>query len=253
MIVKSFPFELDKESIIQRNKEMYKHYNKLSLIKKRENLYLPKLDLFKKSPRQINNKSKNKSKSKSRNKSKNKNKNKNKSNQKIIKQVKPKNNLFLLFLQKDNEILNNKINEINMRPNMKTINEKIIENILKLHKNSRDNNRKIQLDTIIKKNNEMKNRIKNVHPMINNKELKLQYLESRKLYNLKRQLKPCLSLGNYFITPEDYISIEKYGNKQMDISKSMCKTFSLKEIHKIKKLKNKKLGFSMSYRKISNK
>jgi hypothetical protein len=251
MILNSFPFELDKESIIQRNKEMYKHYNKLSLIKKRENLYLPKLDLFKKSPRQINNNSK--SKSKSGNKGKNKNKNKNKSNQKIIKQIKPKNNLFLLFLQKDNEILNNKINEINTRPNMKTINEKIIKNLLKLQKHSRDNNRKIQLDTIIKTNNEMKNRIKNVHPMINSKALKLQYLESRKLYNLKRQLKPCLSLGNYFITPEDYICIEKYGNQQMDTNKSMCKTFSLKEIHKIKKLKNKKLGFSMSCRKINNK
>ena len=247
MLLNSFPFELDKELIIQRNKDMYKHYNKLSVIKNRENLYLPKLNLYKNSPKQI--KFKNELKSKSKSKSKSKNKSKTKRKNTVIKKSKTKKNLFLLFLQRDNEILNNRINEINTRRNMKTINEKIIKNLFKFQKHSRDNNRKIKLDSLLKTNNEMKNRIKNVHPMINNKAFELQYLQSRKLYNLKRQLKPCLSLGNYFFTKEDYTYLEKYGNRQTELNKSMCKTVSSKEINKINKLKNKKLGFSLTHRK----
>ncbi len=235
MFQNTSPFEFDKESMIQRNKDMYKHFSKLNFIKNRKNTYLPKINIHNVSP----NKSKTKSKSKSKNKVKNK----------IINKNKTHKNFPLLFIEKDNEILNNRINEIYMRPKKKAFNEKILKNLLKLRKHIRENTRKSNLDLLLKTNNEMKNRIKNVHPMINNKAFELQYLQSRKLYNLKRQLKPCLSLGNYFFTKEDYTYLEKYGNRQTELNKSMCKTVSSKEINKINKLKNKKLVFSLTHRK----
>ena len=40
------PFELNIESMIIRNNEMYKHFNQLNSIKNRKNLYLPKVKIF---------------------------------------------------------------------------------------------------------------------------------------------------------------------------------------------------------------
>jgi len=238
MFQNTSPFEFDKESMIQRNKDMYKHFSKLNFIKNRKNTYLPKINIHNVSP----NKSKTKSKSKSKNKVKNK----------IINKNKTHKNFPLLFIEKDNEILNNRINEIYMRPKKKAFNEKILKNLLKLRKHIRENTRKSNLDLLLKTNNEMKNRIKNVHPVINHKDLKMQYLESRKLYDLKRQLKPCLSWGNTFFTKEDYSYMEKYRNILSDRNKSLNNTSSskdIKDIIKLNKIKSKKLGFSMSLTK----
>ena len=214
----NIPFELDRESMILRNKEMYKHYNNLNQIEKRKNIYLPKIELhkFDLNKIKINN-----------------------------------NNLHLLSIEKDNEKLNNKINQINKRPNKKSINEKIINIILKQRQNTIENTRKIKLGLLIKTNNEIKNRIKNVHPFINNKKLKLEYLESRRIYLLNRKLKPCLSWGNSYFTKEDYSYIEKFGKKFIERNKNKNhsnnnNSSSSKELIKLKNLKFKKLGLSMS-------
>ena len=229
MLLNSYHFEFDKESIIQRNKDMYKHYSKLSLIQNRKNAYLPKINIHKFSQ--------NKTKFKSKSKKKNKINNKNKTNK----------NFLLLFVEKDNEKINNKINEINMRPNKKAFNEKILKNLLKQQKYTKEKTQKRKMDLLIKTNNEIKNRIENVHPVINHKNLKLQYLESRRLYHLKRKIKPCLSWGNTFFTKEDYTYMEKYRNKSLNNTSS---SIDIKDIIKLNKIKSKKLGFSMSLTKI---
>ena len=216
------PFELDRESMILRNNEMYKHYNILNKIEKRKNIYLPKIQLQRLAPNKIKNNN---------------------------------NNLNLLSsIEKENEKLNNKIIQINMRPNQKSINAKIINNLLKQRKHTRDNTRKIKLNLLLKTNNEIKNRIKNVHPFINNKKLKLEYLESRRIYLLNRKLKPCLSWGNSYFTKEDYSYIKKFDKKlseRNDYNKSHSNnSSSSKDIIKLKKIKFKKLGLSMSSAKI---
>ena len=208
------PFELNIESMIIRNNEMYRHYNQLNSIKNRKNLYLPKIKIQKKilSP-------KNKSK-----------------------------NFSLLSIEKENQKFNSKINEINMRKNKSKINIKLINTLLKQIKTTRENSRKIELDFLIKTNNQYLNRIKNVHPIINHKKLNLQYLESRKVYNLSRKLKPCFSWGNSCLTKEDYSYMEKYGNILSARNKSLDD--STNEILKLNKIKLIKLGQSKNATKI---
>ena len=208
------PFELNIESMIIRNNEMYRHYNQLNSIKNRKNLYLPKIKIQKKilSP---------KSKSK---------------------------NFSLLTIEKENQKFNSKINEINMRKNKSKINIKLINTLLKQIKTTRENSRKIELDFLTKTNNQYLNRIKNVHPIINHKKLNLQYLESRKVYNLSRKLKPCFSWGNSYLTKEDYSYMEKYGNILSARNKSLDD--STNEILKLNKIKLIKLGQSKNATKI---
>ena len=208
------PFELNIESMIIRNNEMYRHYNQLNSIKNRKNIYLPKIKIQKKilSP-------KNKSK-----------------------------NFSLLSIEKENQKFNSKINEINMRKNKSKINIKLINTLLKQIKTTRENSRKIELDFLTKTNNQYLNRIKNVHPIINHKKLNLQYLESRKVYNLSRKLKPCFSWGNSCLTKEDYSYMEKYGNILSARNKSLDD--STNEILKLNKIKLIKLGQSKNATKI---
>mgnify|MGYP006873191147 CR=1 FL=1 len=208
------PFELNIESMIKRNNEMYKHFNQLNSIKNRKNLYLPKIKIQKNifSP-------KNKSK-----------------------------NFSLLSIERENQKFNCKINEINMRKNKNKINMKLINELLKQKKTSREKSRKIELALLTKTNNQFLNRIKNVHPIINHKKLNLQYLESRRVYNISRKLKPCFSWGNSCFTKEDYSYMEKYGNVISARNKSL--NDSTNEILKINKIKFIKLGQSKSATKI---
>ena len=207
------PFEFDKESMIIRNNNMYKHYNMLNLIENRKNIYLPKINL----KQNQNNKNK------------------------------FKKNLLLFFIKKENEKLNNKINQINMRQSHRTLDQQKINDLLKQKKDARENTRNFNLKLLNKKNSEIKNRIKNIHPMINHKQLKLEYLETRKIYDLNRKIKPCFSFGNSYFTHEDYSYMEKYGNKLSEKhNNSSNKTSSSKKFNKLKKIKIRKLGISMS-------
>ena len=215
MVSINSPFELDRESIILRNNNMYKHFDKLNLIQNRKNIYLPKINLRKTSA--------------------------------IKNKIKNNNNLLLFYIEKENKNLTNKINQIYMRPNKRSFNEKIMKNLLKQRKFTRENSRKIKLNLLIKTNNEIKKRINNVHPMINHKKLKLEYLESRRIYHLSRKLKPCLSWGNSYFTKEDYSYINQFSenNKSRNNSSS-----PKKHLIKLKKIKFKKLGLSISSAKI---
>ena len=184
MLLKFSPFELDKEFMIQRNNKLLKHYDQLNIIKNRKNLFLPKIT----SPI----------------------KNKIFSPKKIIIKNNLYNNIFKSKIERENEKMCNKINEISNRPLKKLKSEvQVFKDLIKLNQKSRNKIRKLNLDLLIKSNMEMKKRINNIHPVINHNELNLQYLKTREIYKLNRKLKPCLSCGNNCLTRDDYSIIEK--------------------------------------------
>ena len=208
------PFELNIESMIIRNNEMYKHFNQLNSIKNRKNLYLPKI----------------------------------KNQKKILSPKSKSKNFPLLSIERENQKFSSKINEINMRKSKNKINIKLINTLLKQQKTTREKSRKIELDLLTKTNNQFLNRIKNVHPIINHKKLNLQYLESRRVYNLSRKLKPSFSWGNSCLTKDDYSYMEKYGNVLSARNKSL--NDSSNDIIKLNKIKFIKLGQSKNATKI---
>ena len=206
MKLKYSPFELDKEFMIQRNNKLLKHYDQLNIIRNRKNLFLPKITspnqnkIF--SPKRTN------------------------MNSNLYK------NIFQNKINKENEKICNKLNEISNRPlkNLKT-EGKVFSDILNLNKKSRNKIRKLHLNLLIKSNMEIKKRINNIHPVINHNELNLQYLKTREIYKLNQKLKPCLSCGNNCLTRDDYSIIEK---SKESISPDI----------KTKKIKLQKLGLS---------
>ena len=206
MKLKYSPFELDKEFMIQRNNKLLKHYDQLNIIRNRKNLFLPKITSPNKnkifSPKRTN------------------------MNSNLYK------NIFQNKIDKENEKICNKLNEISNRPlkNLKT-EGKVFSDILNLNKKSRNKIRKLHLNLLIKSNMEIKKRINNIHPVINHNELNLQYLKTREIYKLNQKLKPCLSCGNNCLTRDDYSIIEK---SKESISPDI----------KTKKIKLQKLGFS---------
>ena len=206
MLLKNSPFELDKESMIMRNNKLLKHYDRLNLIKKRKNLFLPKIT------------SPNKSKLFSPKKTEVKNS--------MFK------NIFQFKINQENEKLCHKINEITNRPMKNIISERqIFANLIKLNKRSRNKIRKHNLELLLKSNDEIRKRINNVHPVINHKELDKEYKKTRKVYRLNQKLKPCFSCGNNCLTRDEYSYIEK--------SKD-----SFSSDVKLDKIKLKKLGVS---------
>ena len=206
MKLKYSPFELDKEFMIQRNNKLLKHYDQLNIIRNGKNLFLPK----------INSPNKNKIFSPKRTNI----------NSNLYK------NIFQNKIDKENEKICNKLNEISNRPlkNLKT-EGKVFSDILNLNKKSRNKIRKLHLDLLIKSNMEIKKRINNIHPVINHNELNLQYLKTREIYKLNQKLKPCLSCGNNCLTRDDYSIIEK---SKESISPDI----------KTKKIKLQKLGLT---------
>ena len=184
MLLKHSPFELDSESMILRNNKLLKHYVQLNLIKNRKNLFLPK----------INSPSKNKILSPRKMTMKNK----------IFK------NIFQYKIDQENEKMCNKIESITNRPIKKVLSEQeMFTNLLNFNKKSRNKIRKLNLDLLVKSNDEIRKRINNVHPVINHKELDKQYKKTRKIYKLNQKLKPCFSCGNNCLTRDEYSYIEK--------------------------------------------
>ena len=184
MKLKYSPFELGKDFVVQRNNKLLKHYDQLNIIRNRKNLFLPK----------INSPNKNKIFSPKRTNM----------NSNLYKKI------FQNKIDKENEKICDKLNEISNRPlkNLKT-EGKVFSDILNLNKKSRNKIRKLHLDLLIKSNMEIKKRINNIHPVINHNELNLQYLKTREIYKLNQKLKPCLSCGNNCLTRDDYSIIEK--------------------------------------------
>ena len=209
MLLKHSPFELDRESMILRNNKLLKHYDQLNLIKNRKNLFLPK----------INSPSKNKILSPRKMTMKNK----------IFK------NIFQYKIDQENEKMCNKIESITNRPIKKVLSEQeMFTNLLNFNKKSRNKIRKLNLDLLVKSNDEIRKRINNVHPVINHKELDKQYKKTRKIYKLNQKLKPCFSCGNNCLTRDDYSYIEK--SKESSSSGAKLNRIKFKKLGLAKKI-----------------
>ena len=204
MLLKSSPFELDREAMILRNNKLLKHYDQLNIIRNRKNLFLPKISSL--SNNNISSPTKT-----------------------LGKKFKYK-YLIQLRINAENEQMCNKINEITNRPNKKLSPEKdIFFNLINFKKKSRNNVRKHHLEFLVKSNDAIRKRINDIHPVINHKELDLEYRKTRKIYKLNKKLKPCFSGGNNCLTRDDYSFLEK---SKDSFSKDV----------KLNKIKIKKLG-----------
>ena len=204
MLLKSSPFELDREAMILRNNKLLKHYDQLNIIRNRKNLFLPKISSLSKnnifSPKKT-----------------------------LGKNFKYK-QLIQLKINEENEQMCNKIKEISNRPFKKVLPEqKLFFNLINFKKKSRNNIRKQNFEFLIKSNDAMRKRISDINPVINHKALALEYQKTRKIYKLNKKLKPCLSGGNNCLTRDDYSFLEK---SRDSFSKDV----------KLKKIKIKKLG-----------
>ena len=204
MLLKKTPFELDRELMILRNNKLLKHYDQLNIIRKRKNLFLPKISSL--------------------------------SNNNIFSPTKTLGKKFnykyliQLRINAENEQMCNKINEITNRPNKKLSPKKdIFFNLINFKKKSRNNVRKQHLEFLVKSNDAIRKRINDVHPVINHKALDLEYRKTRKIYKLNKKLKPCFSGGNNCLTRDDYSFLEK---SKDSFSKDV----------KLNKIKIKKLG-----------
>ena len=204
MLLKKTPFELDRELMILRNNKLLKHYDQLNIIRNRKNLFLPKISSL--------------------------------SNNNIFSPTKTLGKKFKykyliqLRINAENEQMCNKINEITNRPNRKLSPEKdIFFNLINFKKKSRNNVRKQHLEFLVKSNDAIRKRINDIHPVINHKELDLEYRKTRKIYKLNKKLKPCFSGGNNCLTRDDYSFLEK---SKDSFSKDV----------KLNKIKIKKLG-----------
>ena len=119
-------------------------------------------------------------------------------------------NIFQYKIDQENEKMCNKIESITNRPIKKVLSEQeMFTNLLNFNKKSRNKIRKLNLDLLVKSNDEIRKRINNVHPVINHKELDKQYKKTRKIYKLNQKLKPCFSCGNNCLTRDEYSYIEK--------------------------------------------
>ena len=204
MLLKSSPFELDREAMILRNNKLLKHYDQLNIIRNRKNLFLPKISSLSKnnifSPKKT-----------------------------LGKNFKYK-QLIQLKINEENEQMCNKIKEISNRPFKKVLPEqKLFFNLINFKKKSRNNIRKQNFEFLIKSNDAIRKRINDINPVINHKALALEYQKTRKIYKLNKKLKPCLSGGNNCLTRDDYSFLEK---SKDSFSKDV----------KLKKIKIKKLG-----------
>ena len=204
MLLKKTPFELDRELMILRNNKLLKHYDQLNIIRNRKNLFLPKISSL--------------------------------SNNNIFSPTKTLGKKFKykyliqLRINAENEQMCNKINEITNRPNKKLSPKKdIFFNLINFKKKSRNNVRKQHLEFLVKSNDAIRKRINDIHPVINHKELDLEYRKTRKIYKLNKKLKPCFSGGNNCLTRDDYSFLEK---SKDSFSKDV----------KLNKIKIKKLG-----------
>ena len=209
MLLKHSPFELDRESMILRNNKLLKHYDQLNLIKNRKNLFLPKIN----SPL----------------------KNKILSPRKMTMKNKIFKNIFQYKIDQENEKMCNKIESITNRPIKKVLSEQeMFTNLLNFNKKSRNKIRKLNLDLLVKSNDEIRKRINNVHPVINHKELDKQYKKTRKIYKLNQKLKPCFSCGNNCLTRDDYSYIEK--SKESSSSGAKLNRIKFKKLGLAKKI-----------------
>ena len=200
MLSKPLAFEQDKIAIFLRNQEMHLHFSKLESIKNRKNIYLPQITTNR---RQL------------------------KKNGSSLHLFKDKD----YFIRRDNNLIFYKLSKIFKRPNQISNDSEIIDGYLNVKKCSREKYLGLKKELLTKENIQIKNRISNAKPVIDNKQLNQEFEKSKKISGQLRKIQPSDSASNIYLNKKESNIIRLYEKEKMD--------YYLKEREKEKKEKEK--------------
>ena len=180
MLTKPLAFEQDKNAIFLRNQEMHLHYTKLNSIRNRKNTYLPELSTRKR---------------------------------KIYRRNLAKENDY--YIQRDNYLIFKKLDKIFKRPNQINFGSEIIDEYLSVKRSSRDKFRILKKDLLMKENIQLKLRINQIKPVIDNKQLNDEFKKSRKISCHLRKIHPNDSANNIYLNENESKMIREYEKEQI--------------------------------------
>ena len=185
MLSKPLAFEQDRTAIFLRNQEMHLHFSKLDSIKKRKNTYLPDIS------------------------SKRKNNIRKKSSSAIYRDKD-------YFIHRDNILIYKKLDKIFKRPNQINNDSEVIDGYLNVKKCTREKFRELKRGLLVKENIQIKNRIYNTKPVIDNKQLNDEFKKSQKISGYLRKIHPSDSVGNIYLNKKESQIIRLYEKEKID-------------------------------------
>jgi hypothetical protein len=180
MLTKPLAFEQDKNAIFLRNQEMHLHFCKLDSIKQRKNAYLPEIS-YTKHLLQLK---------------------KNYSSPSIIRDRQ-------YFINRDNQLIYQKLHKINRRVNQLNNESEIIDEYLNIKKYTLDKTRALRKNLLQKENEKFRERITHTKSVIDNRVLDNQFQKLQKISSYLRRVKPQGSMQVYLNRKESQI-IRKY-------------------------------------------
>ena len=180
MLTKPLAFEQDKNAIFLRNQEMHLHFCKLDSIKQRKNAYLPEIS-YTKHLLQLK---------------------KNYSSPSIIRDRQ-------YFINRDNQLIYQKLHKINQRVNQLNNESEIIDEYLNIKKYTLDKTRALRKNLLQKENEKFRERITHTKSVIDNRVLDNQFQKLQKISSYLRRVKPQGSMQVYLNRKESQI-IRKY-------------------------------------------
>ena len=185
MLSKPLAFEQDRTAIFLRNQEMHLHFSKLDSIKHRKNSYLPEIP------------------------TKHKKIKKKASSPALYKDKE-------FFIQRDNNLIYKKLDKILKRPNQINNDSEIIDGYLNVKKCTREKFRELKKGLLVKENIQIKNRIYNTKPVIDNKQLNDEFKKSQKISGYLRKIHPSDSVGNIYLNKKESQIIRLYEKEKID-------------------------------------
>ena len=180
MLTKPLAFEQDKNAIFLRNQEMHLHFSKLDSIKQRKNSYLPEESYTKRLLRLK----------------------KNYSSPSILRDKQ-------YFINRDNQLIYQKLHKINKRVNQLNNESEIIDEYLNIKKYTLDKTRALRKNLLRKENEKFRERIIHTKSVIDNRVLDNQFQKLQKISGYLRRVQPQGSMQVYLNRKESQI-IRKY-------------------------------------------
>ena len=180
MLTKPLAFEQDKNAIFLRNQEMHLHFCKLDSIKQRKNSYLPEESYTKRLLRLK----------------------KNYSSPSILRDKQ-------YFINRDNQLIYQKLHKINQRVNQLNNESEIIDEYLNIKKYTLDKTRALRKNLLQKENEKFRERITHTKSVIDNRVLDNQFQKLQKISSYLRRVQPQGSMQVYLNRKESQI-IRKY-------------------------------------------
>jgi len=180
MLTKPLAFEQDKNAIFLRNQEMHLHFCKLDSIKQRKNSYLPE-ESYTKRILQLK---------------------KNYSSPSILRDKQ-------YFINRDNQLIYQKLHKINKRVNQLNNESEIIDEYLNIKKYTLDKTRALRKNLLRKENEKFRERIIHTKSVIDNRVLDNQFQKLQKISGYLRRVQPQGSMQVYLNRKESQI-IRKY-------------------------------------------